>query len=172
MNWWQTILISVAASVITLIITIIINALINRNKKLQFFIQNQTINNSGYFRFEMAIFNPAKIPQFYDTLKLAFYSGKERLDATQLETPDENRKTTFNEVLCVDVPANTLQPNSLITLAVSGKNKLILKADTIKIEYNTYWAKIFKNRRLVSVKLLNKEQIKEILDKQSQKNSI
>ena len=163
MNWWQTLLISVAVSVITLIITIITNSVMASNKKLQFFIQNQNIDNTGYFTFEMAIFNPAKIPQFYDTLKLAFYSGKKRLDITRLETSNESKKTPFGELQCFYVPANTVQANSLISLVVSGKNKLILEADTIKIEYNTYWSKILKKRRLISIDLLNKEQIQKII---------
>lgn len=73
MNWWQTLLISIAVSIVTLFITIVSNFIVNRNKKLQFFIQKKSIYKSGDFRFELTIYNPAKIPQFYDTLYISYY---------------------------------------------------------------------------------------------------
>ncbi len=164
MNWWETLLISLAVSIVTLIITIISNSLINRNKKLQFFIKKANIYSSGYFRFDISIFNPAKIPQFYDTLNVSFYSGKKRLGTTRLETTDENRKNSLGELQCFFVPSNTIQANSLICLVVCGSNKSISNADKIKIEYNTYWTNLFKKRRLVSIDLLNESQIKELID--------
>lgn len=166
MNWWQTLLISIAVSIVTLFITIVSNFIVNRNKKLQFFIQKKSINDSGYFRFELTIYNPAKIPQFYDTLYVVYYLNHKKIDETRLETSNDSKRNSFGERQGFLVPSSTIQSYSISSLEVYGMNKAILSADEIKIEYNTYWAKPNgKSRRVKSV-LLNKEQIQRLIDKE------
>ncbi len=166
MNWWQTLLISIAVSIVTLFITIVSNFIVNRNKKLQFFIQKKSIYKSGDFRFELTIYNPAKIPQFYDTLYISYYLNQQKIDETRLETSDDSKRNSFGERQGYFVPSSTIQSYSISSMEVYGMNKAILSADEIKIEYNTYWAKPNRKLRHVKIALLNKDQIQSLKDKE------
>lgn len=167
MNWWQTLLISISVSFVTLLITMFSNFIVNRNKKLQFFIQRKSIDNSGYFRFELTIYNPAKIPQFYDSLYVSFYLNHKKFDETRLETSNDTKRNAFGERQGFLVPSDTIQSHSISSMVVYGKNNAILNADEIKIEYNTYWAKPNGKSRLVSSTLMKREQIETLINEKS-----
>ena len=156
MNWWQTLLISIATSLITTIISFIGLTIYNKKRSLKFYVSKYYIKEN-YFRAILTIYNPSNIAKLFQNLNLCLNDGKNNFREFQLETYDEKHRNSLGEIQCYYVQPMMVKPKEMIAIPVSCALSDTLKVKKVILKYKDYCDNV------VEYKLLNfKENMSEI----------
>ena len=156
MNWWQTLLISLATSLLTAGISFIRVSIYNKKKSLKFYVSKYFVKEN-YFRAIITVYNPSNIAKFFQNLFLCLNDGKDNFQEIQLETHDEQHKNSLGEIQCYHVLPTMIKPKEMIAIPVSCTLYDTLKMKKIILKYKDY------NNKIVEYTLFKfKENMSEI----------
>lgn len=137
MNGWQTLLISIATSLITAAISFLSLNIYNRKCSLKFYVSKYYIKDN-YFRAILTIYNPSNIAKLFQNLNLCLNDGKNNFREFQLETYDEKHRNSLGEIQCYYVQPMMVKPKEMTAIPVSCVLSDTLKAKKVIIKYKDY----------------------------------
>lgn len=156
MNWWQTLLISLATSLLTAGISFVCVNIYNKKGALKFFASKHFVKEN-YFRAIITVYNPSNIAKLFQDLFLCLNDGKENFREIQLETYDDQHRNSLGELQCYYVLPTMIKPKEMISIPVSCTLYDTLKTKKIILKYKDY------NNKFVEYTLFKfKENMSEI----------
>lgn len=141
MNWWQTLLISLATSLLTAGISFICVAIYNKKKALKFYVSKYFVKENS-FRAILTVYNPSNIAKLFQNLFLCLNDGKDTFREIPLETHDEQHRNSLGEIQCFYVLPTMIKPKEMIAVPVSCALCDSLKTKKIILKYKDYNDKV------------------------------
>lgn len=141
MNWWQTALISIGASLITAFISFICVNIHNKNGKLKFYI-SKLYTSEKCFHCMLVVYNPSNIPKLFHNLMLCFYNGKNNIREIQLETSSKDRRNSIGEIQRYDVEPTMINAKEMVKIIVSCSVFDAKTTNKLKLKYKNYSNKV------------------------------